>query len=193
VALSGSTGILTDLLIVGNESDGSNNERGTWGHPNIAISIAGWISPKFDVWASEVLRRVIADEFAPKTADAAIAQSQLKQQHNQILDRAEPWEWMYTDKFCKQVYAWYGPQFYWTFCYCFLTPIERCKLDEINPVIKGDRKYRIHQFLTPEIKEKLTPYVNELLAIITMSKGDKQAFIAGYQEHFNGSRQLDLF
>jgi hypothetical protein len=74
LALSRSTGIPADLLIVVNESEGSNDERGTWGHPSIAISIAGWISPEFDVWASEVLRLVISNQFTPQTANAAIAQ-----------------------------------------------------------------------------------------------------------------------
>lgn len=192
-ALSESAQIRADLLIVTNESDGGNDERGTWGHPEIAISVAAWISPKFEVWANRTLRLVIANQFTPKTADAAIAQSELKQHHDRILNQPEPWQRMYQPEFCNQVYAWYDPQFYWTFCYCFLSPVERCELDQINPVVKGDRKYRIHQFLKQEIKQKLTPYLNELLAIVSMAKGDKQAFIAGYQKHFNGSKQLELF
>lgn len=192
-ALAGSMQISIDSLLIVNESIGSNDQRGTWGHPDIAVDVARWISPEFQVWANRTLRLVIVGDFAPKTTNAAIAQLQLKQHHDRILNQPEPWERMYTPEFCTQVYAWYGPQFYWTFCYCFLSPVERCKIDQLNPPTNGNRKHRIHQFLPPDIKEKLTPYLNELLAIICMAKGDKQAFIVGYGKHFGNADQLEMF
>jgi hypothetical protein len=55
--LSSSTGIPVDDLIKYNT--GSNKERATWVHPQVAINIAQWISPKFDVmvsaWVYEVM------------------------------------------------------------------------------------------------------------------------------------------
>lgn len=50
-AFSASVGIPTDALLT--YESGSNEERSTWGHPQIAINIAQWISPKFDVQVSK--------------------------------------------------------------------------------------------------------------------------------------------
>lgn len=192
-ALSSETGIPVSQLIITIDIDGQSGLQGSWAHPEVAISIAAWISPKFEVWANRTLRLVVAGDFTPKTADAAIAQSQLKQRYDRILNQPDPWKKMYEPEFCTQVYAWYGPQFYWTFCYCFLTPTERCKIDELNPPINGVRKHKIHQYLPAEIKQKLTPYVDKLVAIIDTADGDKATFIKGYRKHFNGTAQLELF
>ena len=32
---------------------GSNSERANWGHPQVAINVAQWISPEFDVQVSK--------------------------------------------------------------------------------------------------------------------------------------------
>jgi hypothetical protein len=49
--LSSSVGIPTDELI--NYETGSNEKRGTWVHPQVAINISQWISPQFDVQVSK--------------------------------------------------------------------------------------------------------------------------------------------
>jgi hypothetical protein len=108
-----------------------------------------------------------------------------------ILDNAAVWERLYDKAFCDCIFDWFGAQFYWDFVYCFLTPIEICRLNEVNPVIKGDRRYRIHQFLQPETRDRLVPYVRELIAICNASE-DKQQFLNGYQRHFNKNNQLKL-
>ncbi|MGL5877656.1 MAG: KilA-N domain-containing protein [Xenococcaceae cyanobacterium] len=59
--LSISTGIPVGRLLIGNESVGINETRGTWVHPDVAISIASWVSPEFEVWASQVLRVIFDD------------------------------------------------------------------------------------------------------------------------------------
>jgi hypothetical protein len=55
--LSESVGFPTNTLIKYNT--GSNKERATWAHPQVAINIAQWISPRFDVkvsaWVYEVM------------------------------------------------------------------------------------------------------------------------------------------
>ena len=43
--------ILGDEIIKYNS--GSNNERSSWGHPQVAINLAQWISPEFDVQVSK--------------------------------------------------------------------------------------------------------------------------------------------
>jgi len=49
--LSSSVRILTDELL--KYETGSNENRATWGHPQVAINIAQWISPEFDVQVSK--------------------------------------------------------------------------------------------------------------------------------------------
>lgn len=46
-------------------------------HPKVVISIAAWISPEFEVWASDVLLRVINGEFLALTAEADQAKKTL--------------------------------------------------------------------------------------------------------------------
>ena len=49
--LNSSRRILRDELIKYNS--GSNEERANWGHPQVAINVAQWISPEFDVKVSK--------------------------------------------------------------------------------------------------------------------------------------------
>ena len=49
--LSRSTGIPVDLLVV-TIKNGSNSERGTWIHPDIAVNLAQWCSARFAVMVS---------------------------------------------------------------------------------------------------------------------------------------------
>lgn len=57
-ALSRSMGIPIDLLVE-QRVTGLNNERGTWVHPNVATSLAQFLSPEFEAsvaqWLSELL------------------------------------------------------------------------------------------------------------------------------------------
>ena len=185
-------GITASQLIIIVENDGNPAIQGTWVHPDVAISIATWISPEFEVWANRTLRLIVAGQFAPKTADAAIAQQQLKLAHNCILDSATVWHKLYEPEFCRQVYAWFGPSFYWNFCYHFLTPVERCKIEQLNPVINGERLYRIHQYLEPETRSRIEPYIWQLIPIVNLAEGNKNKFLAGYRKHFEGISQLEL-
>jgi hypothetical protein len=69
-ALSRSTGIPVDQLIIVNESEGENWERGTWVHFEVAISIATWISVDLEIWANRALRHIIQGDVAPITKEA---------------------------------------------------------------------------------------------------------------------------
>jgi hypothetical protein len=54
-ALSAETGIPASALMVEIIGGGDGNGatfQGTFVHPEVAISIASWISPKFEVWAN---------------------------------------------------------------------------------------------------------------------------------------------
>lgn len=50
--LSRSLGIPRDSLIQ-QISTGSNESRGTWVHPQVAINLGQWLSPKFAVWVTQ--------------------------------------------------------------------------------------------------------------------------------------------
>ncbi len=58
-ALSESTGFTADNLIQVNESFGSNDERGTWGHPYVAVEFAQWCDVYLKIqcnrWLDELL------------------------------------------------------------------------------------------------------------------------------------------
>jgi hypothetical protein len=108
-----------------------------------------------------------------------------------ILDQPTPWQQLYEEEFCDRVFKWFGAQFYWEFAYCFLTPIEVCRLNELNPPNKGDRKHRIHQYLEPDTRKRLEPHVLQLIAICNASE-DKEQFLNGYRRHFNKANHLKL-
>ncbi len=59
--LSRSVKISTDLLIR-TVSSGKNENRGTFIHPRVAINLAQWISPEFDVAVSELVDRYVNGE-----------------------------------------------------------------------------------------------------------------------------------
>ena len=52
--LSRSIGIPIDLLIQ-KITTGTNENRGTWVHPDLAVNLGQWLSPKFAVWVSRLV------------------------------------------------------------------------------------------------------------------------------------------
>jgi hypothetical protein len=85
-ALSAKTGIkISDLVIeIKGAPDGDPSLQGTWVHQKVAINIASWISPEFEVWASEALLAIINGDFAPLTAEAEKQQAKLQELHRKI-------------------------------------------------------------------------------------------------------------
>lgn len=73
-ALSGSMGIPIDILVEVNSS-GLNEDRGTWGHPKVALRFAQWCSDEFavqvDSWIDELLTTGSVT-LAPETQKKAI-------------------------------------------------------------------------------------------------------------------------
>ncbi len=61
VVLSRSTGIPADLLVEINESQGRNEDRGTWAERKVCIRFAQWCSPEFAVqctlWLEELMTK----------------------------------------------------------------------------------------------------------------------------------------
>jgi hypothetical protein len=64
-ALSGSTGIPVDLLII-TVMDGPNDLRGSWVHPQVAINLATWLSADFAVQVSQWVFDWMSGKGVPK-------------------------------------------------------------------------------------------------------------------------------
>jgi prophage antirepressor-like protein len=147
-------------------------------HPN-AVDIQRWVF-------EEVLPAIRRDGayVAPDiTQPQAIA---VKEKLDRILDTPDPWKAMYTKEFCDRVFGWFGAQFYWDFCYYFLTVEERCKLNSVRS--KTDK---IHQYLEPVTRDRLTPRIHELNALVGSSR-TKESFLVAYQNLYGRGWQGEL-
>ncbi len=83
-------------------------------------------------------------------------------------------------------------KYYWEFIYGWMTPTERVKLDEVNPVLEnGRRKNKIHQMLSLETKERLSPHVNSIL--ILMKSANSVAELRRLVSRQYGIDQPNLF
>lgn len=78
------TSLSRELLIIVIQGRGDVVEQGTWVHPNVAMNLAQWISPKFAAWAAEVLARVIRGDYQALTTEAEQAQAKLQHQWDVI-------------------------------------------------------------------------------------------------------------
>jgi hypothetical protein len=99
-ALSTDTGIPVSALLV--EIIGGGNGKGatfqgTFVHPDIAISIASWISPKFEIWANRTIRAVINGDFQALTPEASKAQAQLQSVWDELRIYTKETFWFVTD------------------------------------------------------------------------------------------------
>ncbi|MBD2533831.1 hypothetical protein H6G97_31485 [Nostoc flagelliforme FACHB-838] len=57
--------------------------------------------------------------------------------------------------------------YYWKFVYNWMIPEEKAKLDIVNAILpNGRRKYKIHQMLSKETKERLSPHVISVLVLM---------------------------
>lgn len=119
------------------------------------------------------------------------AAPQTQKRISNILDAPNPWKRLYDKDFCKKVYSWYGSSFYWTFCYSFLNPVERCKLNQLNPVENGKRRDRIHQYLPQDIRDRLEKEIVSLIVVVNLSS-NKSQFEDNYQKQFGDFSQLEL-
>lgn len=68
-------GVQSGLLIETKNAIGGDGD--TYGHPQIAISVATWLSPAFEAWAGYTLLLVIRGDFQALTEEAKQAQAKL--------------------------------------------------------------------------------------------------------------------
>ncbi len=84
--LSMETGIpITKLLYV--KKGKPANLQGTWGHPQVALELARWISPEFAIWTNKILMRYLESDIT--LADEVIQRNDNPQDLEWISERIE--------------------------------------------------------------------------------------------------------
>lgn len=111
-------------------------------------------------------------------------EERIQQQRDRILDIPDTWEKFYEREFCDKVARWWrSPEFFWKYLYKFMTPEEQAHLDEVNPLEDGRRKYKVHQFIEPETKERLQRYADTLYGLV-MGATTKSQFQHNFYRRF---------
>ncbi|WGV29059.1 P63C domain-containing protein [Halotia branconii] len=94
---------------------------------------------------------------------------------SRILDTPRPWTRMFESEFEENLAritklhkkSIRNGLYYWEFIYGWMTPEEKAKLDIVNPVLpNGRRRNKIHQMLSDQTKERLTPHVTSILILM---------------------------
>jgi hypothetical protein len=110
---------------------------------------------------------------------------------SRIVEAPNPWKRLYEKEACEKAFSWFGANFYWEYCYHWMTEEERAKLNAVNPPINGERKHRIHQYIEKEARERLTPKMQELCVLVDVC-ASRNEFITKYMRRY-GLNQLELF
>ena len=136
-------------------------------------------------------------ETIERRADKVFNNKRTEQEYNdqlasRILSAADPYQVLFEKELCEKGFKWYGSNFYWTYFYFWMTPEERCELEQSNPLINGVRKYKIHQWIEGETKERLKVKAREL-AILILRSNCKQSFETTFAEWYGGCWQQTIF
>ncbi len=127
-----------------------------------------------------------------------------RQKISRIMDNHCPWEKLYERDMCLKIQKWYGfncTKFYWWYCYSWLTPEEKCKLEEVNPVLtlvskngkqRTSRKRKIHQHLDKETRTRLIKLVQDLYSCIRFSRS-RIDFERSWNAEYGAPEQLEIF
>lgn len=137
--------------------------------------------------ASAALDIIINDQFQRPYTSGQTQQIA----NSRILDEPRVWERLYSDAIHITAVKWFGPNFYWDYCYCFLSAEEVCKLNLVNPIVNGERNFRIHQYLDESVRIELEKHLIRVIDLVDSSTG-KQDFETRYQKIFSRYFQLDL-
>ena len=95
LSLSRSEGIHADLII--EILTGSNEERGTWVHPDVAIHLAMWIDSDFAVWAIRVLRAALDGNLKALNAETQKALDEYKEAFEKLRSATKETFWFMSD------------------------------------------------------------------------------------------------
>lgn len=83
------TSLSSERLIIVIQGGDYKDVQGTWGHINIAINLAQWISPKFAAWASQTLRLILQNDFQALTPEAEKAKEELQKTWQKLRDKSK--------------------------------------------------------------------------------------------------------
>lgn len=72
------------IVIVQGSYAGDSTLQGTWGHFEVAVDLAKWISPSFRIWANRVLSLVIHGDYKALTPEAQLAAERLNKLWDEI-------------------------------------------------------------------------------------------------------------
>ncbi|MCC5640682.1 P63C domain-containing protein [Nostoc sp. CHAB 5844] len=102
-----------------------------------------------------------------------------RQELSRILETPQPWTRMFEAEFEENLARITklhkknirNGLYYWEFVYNWMTPEEKAKLDQVNPVLpNGRRKHKIHQLLEQTTKERLSPHITSILILMKSAK-----------------------
>lgn len=119
---------------------------------------------------------------------------------SRILDMPHPWTRLFEAEFEENLARIsklhkkhiQNGKYYWEFIYNWMTPEEKAKLDIVNPILpNGRRKYKIHQMLSKETKERLSPHVISVLVL--MKSANSVAELRRLVQRQYGIDQPNLF
>ena len=119
---------------------------------------------------------------------------------SRILDTPRPWTRLFEAEFEENLARIsklhkkhiQNGKYYWEFVYNWMTPEEKAKLDIVNPILpNGRRKYKIHQLLSKETKERLSPHVISVLVL--MKSANSVAELRRLVQRQYGIDQPNLF
>ena len=133
------------------------------------------------------LEQLFADAF-----NVELSRIERQQIVDRILDKPCPYEALYSKETCTKGFTWFGSSFYWKYFYNWMNQEEKAKHEESNPVVNGQRRYRIHQWIEPDTKNRLRDKAIELGVLIRQSNNRDQ-FQNNFQAMYGSGYQLDLF
>jgi P63C domain len=173
----------------------------------ISVKDARIIWRYFDTKGNAQARRLIdalSEDSLTSRFDQVWGESRTVEQRRiddcRILDTPRPWTKLFETEFEENLARIsklhkrhiQNGKYYWEFVYNWMTPEEKAKLDIVNPILpNGRRKYKIHQMLSKETKERLSPHVISVLVL--MKSANSVAELRRLVQRQYGIDQPNLF
>lgn len=201
-ALSRSMGIPIDQLTQ-KVTTGKNRDRGTWGHPKVALRFAQWCSDEFaiqvDCWIDELLTKgTVSLNPGEKmyTLDMVVRRTPAAWErmfYPSWIEQAElltkwKWEWSCMGNFINDT------------VYAYLPNDVVETLRELNPKNEDGRGrvHKHHQFLQPEIRDIVSAHLKEVESLMKAAKGNIELFKLLMVNHYgrfrlSGENDMPLF
>ena len=152
----------------------------------------------------DALNEVGFTQFFADAFDISLSKEDRQKVASRVMSNHCPWEKLYERDMCLKIQKWYGfncTKFYWWYCYSWLTPEEKCKLEEVNPVLtlvskngkqRTSRKRKIHQHLDKVTRTRLTKLVQDLYSCIRFSRS-RIDFERSWNAEYGAPEQLEIF